>query len=1077
MSDKETKKFQEKAEKFAESYLSAIKKYSFLLEAEDKKDDPDFDAKEDSKKDEADKGDSKKAEKKEHTVGHDRSKLKPKAEKKDRPKEDKVAAYRQAVQKAVEDYRKRHPDASEEEIVAFAHSMSQQGPKPRVNKLAQKKKEAGRETSSEEVDVSSAPLSPEEAKAKSIESRKKRAEIDAAQRARRETEEGERQKLARGTDKTQPFPPGHEKHKTIKPEQTKQTVEDTFEKIKRAVRKFKIKNPEAGREEIRQFARSYRDLLNSDEKDTGTRKVNAPKSAEMARELVARKMRSMSGRKSKLGQKIGNKSTQEKLIPFLKNILVQYMSAKRQMAEQGVNRPINREGELLIHLVEREFKMSPYNPKDEGSKRAFDQAMADVFQNPTKVLPPPFLASSLRSYPEDTTENAVRTLVKKRSFGKTADLDSIVKQAGGNKKLLNKLMFQTKIKGEQNVSSNRIVNHLGDLELEDFAKLLSYYGKNPQEVHDSEKSYRTAETIAGAQGERGVTTGNLGADEDISMSSEHETDEGDEQDEKEIARLNRFMPGQEEFENPGKTAPKFDPGSLLKQTSDLESPVYKKVGEKVFDVAKAKNIFDNYFSNFKELEDVSAGDVEQTQKLNFASKFLEKILGGDDAKDDLGNQEFQKVAIQGLARQYALQLMTMQMKQDISDTYDKHPEARKKEVYEAALKKYTFSALGRMAKEKEGSVKAVLGQMIVRNATGALSLKKPDAVTWPNNIMKNAAKIVYQRLAPGQLTRIQGFDDFIVAKADSVQKRILDIVQAVGNTQLRQKQHQDVAARAKEPVSPEARLDAETKRRDIDRAKQFSSMGAKSQHAAAYAALAKEKPGTLALAQKYKKILKAVELQAPKLFGIVRHGAGSEAAIEAQSKIDQIIRQRLVGQKINPEQAKEATSRVAEFVRDFAAVEKPKRAETPAVLGINPAHSIRSGAIDPRGVKPTKAAEKEKRKELATKEKAGKVGGANFAIPTVQKRQEEKDMKKESLIQSVYDNLVFEGKTVNFNNIRTYLVSSVKNGTMSRQSLEEVLLDINGVKHTFENEAPWEEVGTKKKKKKACAEGFWAEHK
>jgi len=694
MSDtlKEIEDFKEKAKAFTESYLSSIKEYYFLYEEEEKG----------AKK----------------------------------PNNKQVMTAR----KAFAAYKEKNPTATPEQLASYKDALAAHSG-VEASKITDLEPEKPKNPEQEHRK-----LSPEERRAEDEKARQGREEFNKKQKADLE---------ARTQNKNKPFPREHEKFKrglpatpASKQKEIEGGISAKSEKLKAAVANYKEKHPEASAEQISTFISHLKDVINNQEtseqnrkKETAKLGMTPPTKSDVAREKLKKNFTPNSLQKRKLGSKVTSGVTSEKVVPFAKSIIQKYINAKKKMAEFGGDRPHSREDELAIYLVEKIFGMPPLDPKSEESKNAFMQATTNLYQNPTQFIPAPFLQSSLRSYPEEIANKVSSEIGSKEIHNPNfEEFMGSIKGLGPNAQ--KREMSKLDLGSPHDIKANRLVNYLGDMNLEDIAKLMHYFKTNENDIAVSERSYRTPEFVAGKGGFQGKTTGDLGNEESMTDVNPDIHDDSDETD-KEIARQ-ELIPDVDV--SPEEEHGKFDLPSVLKHA---KGGSVKELDPKYFDTLKAKNALDGYFNTFQELSDVSEDpSANREKKLEMTSKFLQNIFS------DPGTQN---LVIKALARQAAMSSMEQDLKNEFTEkSFDRQPPEKRHDMLKWALATYNMNQLDKRAKEKIPEIKTALAQLKHTSKDGRFTLKNPQTVVFPNENMKRAAQIVFNKLSPSQLTQLQG---------------------------------------------------------------------------------------------------------------------------------------------------------------------------------------------------------------------------------------------------------------------------------------------------------------------------------
>lgn len=1043
MSDelKEIKNFQKKAKQFAESYLSQIKMYPFLFETEG-------DEKEDSKPTEIE---AQKA-----------------------PSKKKINAAIEAFVK----FKEEKPEATDAQIDAYRHALSVRSGVP-IHLIQEPKKIETRQLSPEErrEEDKKAKANREEFAAKQkadLEARRAHKEKQSQRKLMPAEEEGAGSKEIRSPSLTGPqikkqppfAPPENEEKWTKIPagmsaekrggnkDRIEAIAKEKAAKRKADIQAFLKKKPDASEEEVANYLSAMKDIHGNEESN---RKLNVPTSHEIAQAKMKRKIHPDSVHRRKLGTSIHERTVETKLRPFIKNILNKYTMLKKSYA------PLDSEAQNLIRLVEKEWNIPPFNPESPEAQQAFHQSTTDLVNKPTSVIPAGFLQSSLRSYPlKGAEELAAQIGQAGASKPDPEEFQKLLAQKGQMKpreyqKALNALTLSN-----QDVMATNLVSYLDKLPIKALLGLLDYYKNHSSEIAASERAYKTPEFVAGKGGFEGVTTGNLGKEESFIDDAVdiHDTDELD----REIARKELIPDAYGDTEN---VEDAFDVPSVLKHADSKE---VKDLDPKFFGALKSKNVLDGYFDKFEELVSASDENVSNEQKMAMASRFLEKIFSDDGMK---------RLTLKGVARLAAANELKKQIEEFFTErNFTKRPPEQRRELWKKALGLFNANEFQKLANEKEATVNKAFDSLKHRTKDGRFALKSPNGVKWSNEAEKEAANVIYDKLAPNQLIRLapegqKMIDQFMLGKADQVHRQIKNIVDSVAKRHVAGLHKAELerklgGEKVETPQEAAAREETRKNEKMADR----ESLGATAQRSLRIQKWKREHPK--ATPQELQSAIKDIDLDFNKTeIGDTKEKLGAKEQLRL--KINNWLAQHPTAEKHQKEDAIRKIKldfrkkHTAPFNKPTSAIERTKR-ELPhplAIQGVNPRFAPH--------VPELRDADLELRNAISSFRKSNPSATpemiSHFAQVIKQQRAEQAKKKadtktkQESLKNKIYLNLFLEGKKITFENIKKYLISSVKRGDVSEDTLREVLFDINGDIVSTAREDNWEEASKKKRKR------------
>lgn len=677
---------------------------------------------------------------------------------------------------------------------------------------------------------------------------------------------------------------------------------------------------------------------------------------------------------------------QSQISGFFSQIRNEYEKAKETLVRAGHN-PMEFQTpnmQRLFHIVEEVFKLPPLNPEDPASVAMFKTRANEARSDITKIVPPQFLQSTLQSYPFGDDQNPqIAAKIEARIQDETSKSTRLLDGE------------------EEKIATKKIVDILPKLRIQEFIKLFDYYQQNPKEIDRSERALR--QVNAGVTGSlRGEHSGRRTAEDFHNADSE-------------------FIPGadveEEDIENePEEISDSDEEGAHDGVASgekdwfeELHGLVSREDGQgldasgqskgRLQNILKAQHAFDNIFNDMNDLENSSKlkGNLPGKERTSKASKFLEALFGEVEGPGE-GDFELQKIAVDGLARHYAIFQIGKMAEHESEKIANVNDPIERSKLGER-LKKTAMNTFGQLAKDKvtKRKIKYTLVNMMTKGPSG-LTLSDPKRLKLSGD-EADMAKVIYRTFNPSDLGGMRaaeyGFDDFILDKASDVEDKIIAIIDAKVRGEREIKQDMDSQFAAGKERSRQAPSEVEQGvAQHKDRLGQRDSL------------LSQEREEELA----HKKALKTAEDPS----------------------------------KIPPRTSRLDTIRGKHF--------RPGSGDRPPIMGVKPEFATPPKMLGnvtpdredkPKGKRPPKYA----------------PHNPNIVRPPGVK----KPVTKESFMNKVSSFFISEGFAMNSRNIKSYLVALCKTGSINKDFLEEMLIDLSDVEQS--EGKGWETIDKKKTKK------------
>lgn len=754
------------------------------------------------------------------------------------------------------------------------------------------------------------------------------------------------------------------------------------------------------------------------EREAEKKQRKVPSSPEKMVDKVMAPIPRPQGKTQTLGRTIHRKSLDDLILPYITALIGDYVEIKKALVASGhdPSTPQSTPQDSIFNVIENIFKLPPFVPGDKASVNAFQNAYTALRTDPTKTIPAAFFQSSLRSYPRDLTSNVEDHL-------KNIGWSDATGQTSDKHKILN-ILLQHDENGKKTPA----------LKLGQFVKLLNYFKENPKEIDAAERTWKTS--LVGSPGMKGETSGvddavdfhgegdadNI-SDEDLDLSSDQEEEQLDdispseepiEQDNSSFEdKLDRYA---EEKEDSGG----FNAGSLLKQAISGE-----KKPEPVYDFLKSKNAYDNIFNDYQDVSNFKTGSkISPSDLTNKASKFLEAVFGRDE-HNPIGDVNLQRHIIAGISRQYVYSLFSKEAKEEAEKIVKIENDSLREELFSEMKKKFNSKTFTKMSRDARPVVKEVIGKMLNLHG-GKVTLRDPKRIdfSWQN---KAIAEFVYAALSPTRLAEKKPFSEFLVSKAESVDNKITEIINSVerGEEEIRQNRikARDAAMERGRPASPEAG-EILAQKREKDEA-------------------------TKSLPQEERDRIRQVRRVAGKLPG---------TTTTVFNKPEGGKRVPILG--VDPKFAEPPS--IKGNVKDEDDAERAKKVADLVAKGL-PIPDYDKKASEKKGVKKKAVSQKQLVKSKTPEEQRA----ADLMAKNLEFRKQNKKPIPESLMLNISNFFISEGFELNSKNVSKYLVSLCRSGKISKESLEEMLLDLYGKKVDDVEEQNWENAknGTSSKRK------------
>lgn len=771
-----------------------------------------------------------------------------------------------------------------------------------------------------------------------------------------------------------------------------------------------------------------------------------PKDPEKIASRAMNDIKPVSGKTQTLGRKISDKIVIDKVQPYLLSLITKYKNFKLELMNAGYDpmKPINDEMEALFNAVENVLGMPATDPSDSQSMQMFKQKQQSIIGNPLQIVPPQFLQSTLQSYPFENN-------------GVASDVES-------------HLIKTFKQHGMEDVDSKKIASLLPHLKVGQFVKLLQYFKEHANEIEKSERSLRSPSVEVGNNGERGITTGNIRGDESGIETAEDFHGQGDSsnisdeelgfaKDEPEEA----LEADSEAIDDPSLRGERnfFDDlhgiadKAEWNDVSNIDSAPGK---EKIFSLLQAQNAYDRIFNDHNDLERVQSADgkLPASDLTAKASKFLEAIVGNGTTHE--GDENLEEIVVRGISRQFARKQIEREVSSRAGRIAEEPNQQLRNQKFDELKSEYNKDTLGAIANKYKVLARHQLLAMVVHR-NGRVTLSDPTTLKLSGD-RKEMAEVIYNAMNPRRLGEKNAFKDFLVNKADDVNDRIIAIIdeKVRGEQEIWKKREQARAEKEERerlisPAGFDQMVKQKTGARDLNA--QISKLDQPG-----------FKPGTGEKPNPVKDAIRGVGFkpgkgERPPIVGI-KPGFAKPAPID-RPPVD-------YQDYLSNERGEQRPEFVDKAAGSFDRIEKEKEAakkarETAKASGNAPAKKP-SDLAAKKEPKPPGKSETEmggprgKNKEERSKSFLDKLRSDKGV--TLPKKDDPKP-QKESFMRSVSTFFISEGFKMNSTNIKNYLVSLYKLGSINRSFLEEMLVSLSDVKKTDQG---WEEVTSKKASKK-----------